>query len=305
MPLAAGDLWLACVPLRHIAGLSILLRCLEAGAGVSIHDGFDAARVWRDLRGQPVTHLSLVPAMLHQLLQVAAGQPPPARLRCVLIGGAALDPSLAARAQAAGWPLCVSYGMSETASQIATECGALAGCEAGRVGVPLAGFALRLEGLGDARRIWLRGPALMLGYAAPGLAPGRGLADGWLLTGDIGRCDDGVLRLRGRADDMLISGGENLHPAEVEPVLRAAPGVDDAALAAVADPVWGDLLVAVFSGSATPDSVAAHCRRHLAGARRPRHFCQLERLPYTASGKLDRLALRDLAAAAVRVSVRR
>jgi len=297
IPLEPGDRWLACLPLFHIGGLSILLRCLEAEATVLLYERFDAAAVWREITAGRVTHLSLVPAMLHRLLKEADGRPPPRALRTVLVGGAALDPGLALQAREAGWPLCVSYGMSEAGSQVATLCGAEAGIDPGRVGRPLAGFELRIaepdhQGVG---RIQLRGPALMAGYGAPGLMPGLGLVDGWLESGDLGRIDaDGELWVLGRADDLLISGGENVHPARVEPVLQSCPGVTAAALSARNDPVWGDRLVAVYVGEVEPARLETHCKEQLGGAAQPREYLRLRSLPQGRSGKLDRRALRRL-----------
>ncbi len=291
-PLHAGDIWLACLPLEHIGGLSILLRCAHAGAAVLLHPDHDPTHILHDLERFAVTHLSLTPAMLHLLLEASGGAPPPMRLRTLLLGGAALSPGLAQRATGAGWPLCVSYGMSETASQVATRCWAAAPACAGR---PLHGFDVSIgnpngAGVGEIR---LRGPALMAGYANPSLRPGLGLRDGWLHTGDLGHLDrKGWLHVLGRADDLLNSGGVRLHPVEVEPVLRVIPGVDDALLSARKDPVWGDLLVAVYTGMATPEAVLAHCRKHLPKTHLPRDCRQLDRLPYLPSGKPDRRRLR-------------
>jgi O-succinylbenzoic acid--CoA ligase len=297
IPVRPGDIWLACMPLIHIGGLSILLRCLEAAAAVWLHEGFDAELVWRALHRRRVTHVSLVPAMLHRLLEVSGGRKPPDSLRCLLIGGGALDPRLAKRAQQAGWPLCVTYGMSETGSQIATDCSEQAGLNAGAIGPPLPGFEVRRrDGV-----IEVRGPALMAGYASPGLKPGLGLRDAWLRTGDIGRLDEaGTLWIYGRSDDLLLSAGEKVHPFEVEPTLRQAPQVEDAALSAIADPIWGERLVAVYSGRASGEALDAYCRDRLEGARRPRHFLRVAELPYAALSKLDRKALRRIVAQSLR-----
>lgn len=300
MPLGPGDCWLGCLPLWHIGGLAILYRCLEAGARVWLHEGFDAGRVWRDLAGEGVTHLSLVPAMLHQLLEVSGEQPPPLGLRAVLVGGAALTPALAGRARRAGWPLCVSYGMSEAASQIATDCGPEAGLVQGRVGRPLEGFewaidAVDASGVG---RIRVRGPALMLGYVNPALEPGQGLREGWLETGDLGRLDrDGDLVVLGRADERVNSGGEKVHAAQVEPLLRDCPGIGEVAVLAQVDPVWGARLAAVYTGTLTPAQLDDWCRRHLAGPWRPRVFLRVARLPHGSGGKLDRARLLEWLAA--------
>jgi len=288
--LEPGDLWLNCLPLYHIGGQSILWRCARAAAGLLLHDGFTAEAVADDLRRFPVTHVSLVPAMLARLLEL--GIRPPAGLRSALIGGAALSRPLYERAVAAGWPLCPSYGMSETAAQFATHTPADGPWHEGLVGRPMPGHQVRIGGDG---RIHLRGPQVM-----PGYLDGGGVdADGWLTTGDLGSIDaNGRLTITGRADDMLISGGCNIHPLDVESCLAACPGVRDVAVTGLPDPVWGDLIVALVVGSTGKDSILAHARRHLPGAALPRKIRLLDRLPRNAAGKLERPALRRLAAEA-------
>lgn len=294
-PLAAGDCWLGCLSPYHVGGLFILLRCLRAGARVLLHEGFDAARVWRDVNSAGVTHLSLVPPMLHQLLKVAEAHVPPASLRAVLVGGAALDAGLERRARAAGWPLSVTYGMSETSSQLATRMDSAS--RPGDVGRPLDGFQVKVErpdkqGQG---RLKVRGAAVMAGYAAPGLAPGQGWRDGWLPTGDLGHLRaDGSLCVLGRADDVFISGGEQVHPAPLEQLLASCPGVQEVLVSARPDPVWGDRLVALYTGKVLPQVVEAFCRARLSGARLPREFLPRAELPLGPSGKIDRRAVRDL-----------
>jgi len=293
LPLAPGDIWLDCLPLHHIGGLSVLYRCLRAGATVLLHEGFDAAAVWRDLHEHPVTHLSLVPAMLARLLDCAGDVPPPASLQYALLGGAALSPPLFARAQAAGWPICPTWGMSECAAQAATLLQPGVNWRAGEVGTLLPGFAARLTA---DRRIHLRGPQVMAGYLNPERRPGLGLDDGWLPTADLGRIDpDGAITILGRADDVFISSGVNVHPLEVESRLATCPGVADVAVTALADPVWGDALVALIVGSADADAVREWSRVHLASAQRPRRIVRVERLPRNAMGKIERAALRAMA----------
>ena len=287
LPLAAGDLWLDCLPLHHIGGLAILWRCARAGAGVLLHDGFNAEAVAADLARQPVTHLSLVPAMLARLLETGATPPP--SLRHVMIGGAALSQTLHDRAHAAGWPLNPSYGMSETAAQIATWTPADGPWHEGLVGRPLAGSEIALAADG---RIRVRGPQLMLGYLG-----GGGIdEDGWLTTGDLGEIDAfGRLTVTGRADDMLVSGGANVHPLIVESCLAACPGVRDVAVTGLPDPVWGDLIVALVVGEAAAKDLKTWCRARLPGAAQPRRIVHLASLPRNAAGKLERAALRRLA----------
>ena len=286
--LDAGDLWLNCLPLFHIGGQSILWRCARADAAMLLHDGFRAEAVGRDLQAHAVTHLSLVPAMLAALLDL--GIAPPPSLRVALIGGAALSRPLYERARAAGWPLWTSYGMSESAALVAAHGPDDGPWHEGLAGRPLPGNKLAI---GDDGRIRLRGQQMMTGY----LEGGGVDPDGWLRSGDLGRLDDGgQLTVLGRADDMLISGGRNIHPQEIESCLAACPGVRDIAVSARPDPVWGDLIVALIVGEAELDALQAIARRQLPAAALPRRLIRLDRLPRNAAGKLDRPALRRLAA---------
>jgi len=288
--LEQDDLWLCCLPLYHVGGISILYRCLDAGAGVLLHQGFNAEDVWQDLHDHRVTHISLVPAMLSNLLDVADGKAPPDSLRQVLIGGGPLGEKLASRVHTAGWPLCVSYGMSETASICVGDSGPEAGLRAGVAGEALSGFEIAISERG---RIMLRGGPVMQGYANPELAPGVGLQpDGWFESGDQGELDSsGWLLVLGRADAMLVSGGRNIHPAEVESLLMDCPGVGNVAVTGICDEQWGDLQVAIYSGSATAAEVETWSREHLPSALRPRRFQPVPELPLNTMGKLDRAAL--------------
>lgn len=289
IPLAPGDRWLNCLPLTHIGGLSIFWRCFQAGATVLIHERFSPPAVWADLQAGRASHISLVPAMLARLLDAAGDSPAPQALRCMLIGGAALSPALHERARAAGWPLHVSYGMTETAAQVAmlppTE-----DWSEGRVGRALPGAELAI---GVDGRILVRSTQRMLGYLGePAAAP-----DEWLATSDLGSLTaDGMLTVVGRADDVLVSGGRNLHPAEIETLLVGCPGVRDAAVTACRDPVWGDVVTALLVGSAAADSVADWCRQHLPSPLRPRRFVRVDALPRNGMGKLERQRLPELLA---------
>jgi O-succinylbenzoic acid--CoA ligase len=285
--LGAGDCWLNCLPLHHVGGQAILWRCARAGAAMLLHEGFVAAAVAFDLATHAVTHISLVPAMLARLLDLGI-QPPPS-LRVALIGGAALSRQLFDKASAAGWPLFVSYGMSETAALIAVHAPDDGPWHEGLAGRTMAGHELRL---GDDGRLGIRGAQVMLGYADGSGVDGQG----WLTTGDLGAIDaDGRLSVLGRADDMLISGGRNVHPQEVEACLAACPGVEDVAVTGRPDPVWGDVVVALVVGTVEPADLFEHARQHLPSAAQPRRFQRLDRLPHNAAGKLDRAALRLIA----------
>lgn len=295
LPLAPGDVWLACLSLYHIGGMAILHRCARGGAAVLLHQGFDAARVLEDLGRYCVTHLSLVPPMLDRL--VHAGPPPPA-LRAALVGGGELSAPLFRRARRSGWPVMPTYGLTETCAQVATQNAPGDDWAPGEVGGPLPGITLDIAGAdaGGLGRIRVRGATVMRGYLNPGLRPGQGGEEGVFLTADLGRLDQrGHLIVLGRADDMLISGGVNVHPAEAERLLLSAPGLAEVAVTGRRDPVWGEVLVAVYRGDTGAPELDAWCRQHLPGHLRPRDFLQQEALPFSPQGKLDRLALRRLA----------
>lgn len=289
LTLTAGDAWVACLPLYHVGGAMILYRCLRRGATAVVHEGFDVEAVRRDLASRRITHISLVPPMLARLLDAAVM--PPASLRCALVGGAALTKGLFQRAQAAGWPVCPTYGMSETAALVTVNLRPGAEWEEGDVGAPLPGVRCAVAGDGTLR---IATPARMAGYL--GEPQNR---QEWLATQDIGHVDSaGHLCVAGRADDMLISAGVNVHPSEIESRLSACPGVREAGVTGLADPVWGDLIACAYEGSQAEAAVDAWCRLHLPNGRRPRRLLRVDRLPRTASGKLDRGALSGLWGAA-------
>lgn len=297
IPLEPGDIWLACLPLQHIGGIAIFYRCTEAGAAMLLHEDFDAAHVLAAMQRHGVTHVSLVPAMLARLLDAG---PPPASLKYALVGGGPLSANLAWRAHQAGWPICPTYGMSETTSQVATLAAFPPDWREGMVGPPLPGVSVEIvdeiglptKGEG---RIRVRGPSVMLGYANAAREAGHGLLDGWFVSGDRGCFDErGNLVVLGRHDDMLVSGGVNVHPAEVEGLLLACPDVNDVAVTAVNDEVWGDRITALVVGD-NLRAVADWCRMHLPSALRPRRFLAVAALPRNAMGKLERKRLPAMA----------
>lgn len=296
VPLGLGDIWLACLPLYHIGGLSILYRCAHGSAAALLHDGFDAARVAADLSRRRVTHLSLVPPMLARLLD--AGVAPPPRLRCVLLGGGEFSAPLMRRARDAGWPVMPTYGLSETCAQAATLTDPGDDWTPGDTGRPLPGVQIEIvnadaDGVG---RIRVRGATVMAGYANPRHERGTGLTNGAFVTADIGRiAPRGHLVVLGRADDVLVSGGVNVHPSEVEGLLAECPGVAAVGVTGRRDGVWGELLVAVYEGAAAAADVEAWCRARVPGHLRPRAFLHVDALPRAGLAKLDRAALRRLA----------
>lgn len=289
LTLGPGDLWLDCLPLFHIGGLAILWRAARAGATVLLHDGFECNAVAASLASEPVTHISLVPAMLARLLDL--GVRPPSSLRVALIGGAALSATLHRRGLAAGWPLHPTWGMSETTAQIATHAPSDGPWQPGLAGRPLSGNRVAA---GDDGRLRVAGPQVMLGYLNPSLTPGLGLDGEWLPTGDLGRCDRAGVTILGRADEIMVSAGNKIHPHEVEAVVAACPGVREVAVIGRPDPIWGDLIVAAVVGETDADTIDTWCRERLRPAALPRQVIRLPDLPRLAAGKIDRAAVRRL-----------
>jgi o-succinylbenzoate---CoA ligase len=296
--LESGDMWLVCLPLFHIGGLAILFRCMEVGATVVLHERFDPQWLWNELDRRRVTHLSLVPAMLSRVLEVSNGRRPPSSLRAVLVGGGPLSPGLAQRALTNGWALCATYGLSETASQVATLCHLGENWEAGDVGKPLAGVRIDVvnsegEAVAGQGRIRIAGPMVMAGYADSAGIRGLGLTDGRFISNDLGYIDrNGHLHVVGRADDVLIIAGENIHPLEVEARLLECKGIEDVAVTALPDEDLGQHLIALVVGRVELSTVRAWSDAHLPGSLRPRAFVKINTIPRNELGKVNRSALR-------------
>jgi O-succinylbenzoic acid--CoA ligase len=294
--LTAEDRWLNCLPRHHVGGLMIAYRCALAGAAMVLHEGFDPSAIADDLDRHRITHVSVVPPMLARLLEVTDG--PPRWLRVLLVGGQALGENLAREAIEAGWPLYITYGMTETASQVATS-GVLDHLPAwGIVGPVLSGIQIRSEGtLAAPRRLEVRGRVVMAGYVNPERQPGLGLEDGWFPTSDLGHiADNGDLVVLGRADQVLVIGGEAVLASLVEEKIAAAPGVGSVVVIGLEDPVWGHRLAAAYTGELSPERLDAWCRSRLTSRQRPRGFRRVERLPTLDSGKPDRARITGMLA---------
>lgn len=284
----AEDRWLACMPLHHVGGLAILLRSAIGGASVVLHDRFEPGRVLDEVVGGGVTHVSLVPTMLHRLLEACGGRFPPG-LRCALVGGGPLPPALLEAALEAGVPVAPTYGLTEAASQVATSTPAevAAGARGAR---PLPFTEVRVDGdppPGAVGEILVRGPTV------------TSMAGDWLSTGDVGFLDGGGrLHVVGRRDELILCGGENVAPAEVEAVLGGHPAVADAGVVGLPDPEWGRRVAAAVvrrpGAGATDADLAAFCRARLAGVKVPTVWRRVESLPRTESGKLFRGKLLEM-----------
>jgi O-succinylbenzoic acid--CoA ligase len=265
--------WLCPMPLAHVGGLSIQLRSAIYATTVVLHDRFDTELALRALMdpAQRVTLVSLVPTMLARLLDAGLREPP--TLRRVLLGGGPIAPALLTRAAQAGVPVSPSFGMTETCSQVATD------------GFALLGSELRIDDDGE---LLVRGRAVAAGALAD---------DGWLHTGDLGSLDgSGRLTIVGRRADTIITGGENVAPAEVEAVLLEHPAVTDAAVFGRPDPQWGEAVVAQVvlgdGGEAGADGLREHCAARLAPFKVPKDYEVVTEVPRGVTGKLLRRQLR-------------
>lgn len=269
--------WVACLPLSHVGGLSVITRARLSGAGLTVLERFDA-ELLDDALARGATHTSLVPTALRRI--------DPAGWRRILLGGSAIPADLP--------PNCTAtYGMTETFGGVVYD------------GLPLNGVEVRTVGPGAPdgfARIQLRSPTLLRCYRGS-----RGSADldpldsdGWFTTGDLGRISptDGHLHISGRADDLINTGGEKVWPAEVEARLIAHPGVADAAVVGRPDPEWGEVVTAVVvpedaTAAPTLPELRAWVREELPVAAAPHALELRDSLPRTALGKVARSRLDD------------
>ncbi|MBI5545491.1 MAG: AMP-binding protein [Deltaproteobacteria bacterium] len=286
---APSDVWLGMLPLFHVGGLAMAYRCAVDGACLWLEPRFEASRAAALLSAGEVTHASFVPTALERVLEAAAGNFP-ASLRAILIGGGPMGEPLLARARRSGLPVLQTYGLTEACSQVATERpderdGKTAGPALPGLEIEIRDAADRPAAPGVVGEIQVRGPTVHLEAGA------------WLKTGDLGSLDErGRLTPWARRADLIVSGGENISPAEVERVLAAHPLVRDAGVAPREDAQWGQVPVAVVvpAPGFDRDALLAFARSRLAGFKVPREVLCLEELPRNANGKLERARLRAL-----------
>jgi O-succinylbenzoic acid--CoA ligase len=272
-----ADRWLCALPISHISGLSIVMRSAIYGTAMILEDGFETDSVARAIEEDGATVISLVSTMLNRLLEADVDLSKP---RAILVGGGPVSTDTLEEALSRGASVIQTYGLTETCSQVTTLEVAEARRKVGSVGRPLLTSHLRIhEG-----EILVQGPTVSAGALDP---------DGWLHTGDVGRIDEeGFLYVEGRTDEMIITGGENVTPAEVEDTLMKHPAVREAAVIGRSDPEWQTAVTAVLVvddvARVTPDELRSFCSKTLAGYKVPKRFEFVESLPRTTSGKIRR-----------------
>jgi O-succinylbenzoic acid--CoA ligase len=296
--------WLGTLPLFHVGGLAMLTRTAYEGGCLVLQDRFDAEAVNHAIDAEGVTHASFVSTTLERVLDTRGERRVPESFRCVLVGGGPVPTPLLARARAVGIQALQTYGLTEACSQVATERPAEA--DGRTAGPALPGVELRIVGeggevLGPGREgdIEVRGPTVMAGYLHRPEATREAFRDGWLRTKDLGVLDErGRLTVLSRRTDLIVRGGENLYPAEIEAVLANHPAVQESAVVGVPDARWGEVPVAFVvarAGHGWPENLDAWCRESLAGFKVPARFERIDALPRNAMGKVERTVLRQRA----------
>jgi O-succinylbenzoic acid--CoA ligase len=290
---APGDRWLDCLPVSHAGGLSPVVRAAVQGTTVLFQRDFETAATARAIERFDATGISLVPTQLQRLLD--AGETLPG-IETVLLGGAPAPESLLDRARDAGVPVCPTYGLTEAASQVATALPDETARHPGTVGQPL--YRTRVTVLDDGEPVdpGERGELVVAGpTVTPGYLDGEAaVCEYGLHTGDVGyRDDDGRLWVVGRRDDLLLSGGELVAPDEVAATLCEHPAVTDAAVLGLADSEWGERVAALVVGDIDPATLREYCREHLADYKCPKTIVVADGIPRTASGTVDREAVRQ------------
>jgi fatty-acyl-CoA synthase len=250
-----------------------------------------------------VTVQFLVPAMWAMLMRADlddAGS----RVRWVLSGGAPCPLPVIRHFAERGWAFLEGFGLTETSPTCTVMDRAALPAKAGSVGLPLRHVEARVDAPdGEPGELTIKGPNVFVGYWQRPDATGEALVDGWFHTGDIAvRDPDGYLTIVDRKKDMVITGGENVYPAEVERVLTELPGVVDAAVIGLPDERWGERVTAVVVGSVAPDDVVAHCRSRLASYKCPRAVELVDEIPRNATGKILKRDLRARFGAAAAVT---
>lgn len=280
------SIWLDVLPLFHISGLSILLRAVMDGCTVVLHEKFDAHLIINDIQEKNITHISLVPQTLERLMK--SGLNAPFSLKGMLIGGAKLDDRLLQQTRELKLPIYTSFGMTETCSQMITATPtdiAKYPKSVGRINHNLQLFNVE-HGIGE---IGVRGDNVMDGYLYPSEANNDAFIEDFFLTGDIGYIEDDYLYILDRRKDLIISGGENIYPSEIEQVILTHTKVDAVCVIAIADDTWGNIPVCLYEADRDMSAAIIDVLKdHIAKYKHPKQFVRVDALKRTSNGKISR-----------------
>ncbi|MCT4780639.1 MULTISPECIES: o-succinylbenzoate--CoA ligase [Exiguobacterium] len=283
------DRFLVVTPLFHMSGLAVVYRSVIYGVPLILEPHFSPNKTMTWIKTEAVTHISLVSVMLDRLLEAGLRRHD---LRVVLTGGGPVPLPILTRALDRDLPVMQTYGMTETASQIATLLPEDALRKIGSAGKPIAPTEIRIT---RHQEIEVKGPTVMNGYFNnPEATTAAFTADGYLKTGDLGRIDsDGYLYVLDRRSDLIISGGENVYPAEVEAALLSISGITEAGVVGRFDPTWGQVPVAFIVSQLEESSVRQQMEQLLAKYKCPVTYVYRDTLPRNANGKLIRRQLKE------------
>ncbi|MHC0038959.1 o-succinylbenzoate--CoA ligase [Pseudoneobacillus sp. C159] len=298
------DRWLCTVPLFHISGYSILMRGIIYGMTVILHDGFNEVCVIREIVENRVTIISVVTTMVKRILEQLSTTTIPKEFRCMLVGGGPVPKPLLEECVKRNIPVYQTYGMTETSSQVVTLSPEDSLRKLGSAGKPLFPVQLKIvneEGAEvnatESGEILVKAPNVTIGYLNRPDETSLKIQNDWFSTGDIGYVDqEGFLYVLDRRSDLIISGGENIYPAEIEGVLQSHKLVEDAGVIGVADDSWGQVPLALVVKKANAQIIEqelqSYCQERLAKFKIPKRFVFVEELPRNAAKKLMRHKLK-------------
>ncbi|MFE8698155.1 o-succinylbenzoate--CoA ligase [Cytobacillus sp. FJAT-53684] len=301
--LSEKDCWLCTVPLFHISGYSILMRSIIYGMKMVILETFNERAVIEIIRSEKVTIMSVVSTMLNRI-EAELKDNLPAEFRCMLLGGGPAPKSLLEKCVSKQIPVFQTYGMTETSSQIVTLSPEHSLSKLSSAGKPLFPSQLKIIDINGnetapkvAGEIAVKGPNVTIGYLNREKETSEKMMNGWLSTGDIGYLDEeGFLYVLDRRSDLIISGGENVYPAEIEGILVSHPAIMDAGVIGIKDDEWGEIPIAFIAANSelSEEAIFEFCRQKLAKYKVPKQLNFIAEIPRNASKKIMRRELRKL-----------
>ena len=298
--LDTNDRWLCCLPIFHVSGLSILMRSIFYGITVVLQDSCHPHEINQSIKKHKVTIISAVSTILSKMLhELGTSRGYPDHVRCVLLGGGPAPKSLLEECKERKIPVYQTYGMTETASQIVTLSPEYALKKLGSAGKPLFPSQLKIMNekqemrSGEIGEIIVKGPNVTSGYYNRQKATLQSIQNGWLYTGDLGYKDDeGVLYVVDRRSDLIISGGENIYPAEIESVLHSHDKIEEAGVTGIEHEKWGKVPVAFIvqknGKEISKHEIIDYCQKYLANYKVPHAIYFVDELPRNAANKLQR-----------------